>query len=77
MNRRTILKSILLGPFLFKSRTGLTKTDICNEALSRISETTGTSGEGPYYFKLPEEWDDLVELGRKNNRERANNKNSR
>ena len=65
MNRRELLKFSLLAPIagLFKSRKsgastgltgkkGLSKTDICNEALTCISETTGTSSQGPSYYLL-------------------------
>ena len=68
MNRREILKFSLLAPIagLFKSRKsgastgltgkkGLSKTDICNEALNCISETTGTlqPGDRVWIGQLP------------------------
>ena len=58
MNRRELLKFSLLAPIagLFKKKEpeglkvaqlkGLSQTDICNEALTCISETTGVSNEG-------------------------------
>ena len=64
MKRREILKFSLLAPIagLFKKKEpeglkvaqlkGLSQTDICNEALTCISETTGTSSQGPSYYLL-------------------------
>ena len=65
MNRRELLKFSLLSPLLglvkkkepeglkvkqlLECKKGLSKTDICNEALERISETTGTSSEGRFF----------------------------